>query len=190
MKELDRINSNLGAVTLTISDEADVKRIVAYITMLDIFQPAKGKKPAQAVVYSTSEYKKNFGSVSILPTEAISPLVNFQAPLINASAKSDPTILKAFFADVDTMVKEYEDSREAQSGPVERKVEESITSLLARVFLVAAGKTGEIPATLELSGYLAKARAEAQNTANELGKDDLGQFRLKKARTPKETDSE
>lgn len=187
MKELFSVVTPLGKVSINVDPEA--QRQVPYLYMHDIFTPAKGKKPAAIFTMTVSDYKNIAGSVAVIPEEAVSKLVGFSAPLINAAAKSDSAVIRESFSLIDCIVKDYEDTKESASGPVERKVDESITSLLARVLLVAAGKTGEIPGSVDASRYFAAAYAEACNMAETLGQDALGQFRLKKAKAAGTTEN-
>lgn len=187
MKELFSTITKLGKVSINVDPEA--QRQVAYLYFHDIYTPAKGKKPAAIYTMTVSDYKNIAGSVAVIPEEAVSKLVAFSAPLINSAAKSDNAVIRESFDLVNCIVKDYDDTKESASGPVERKVEESITSLLARVLLVAAGKSGVIPTEVEVSAYFAKAHSEAQNMAKELGQDALGQYRLKKAKVKAEGES-
>lgn len=184
MKNLFNTSTPLGVVNIMVDEDA--KRQVAYLYFDGIMTPAKGKRPASIFTMTVSDYKGLSGSVAVIPSEAVSKLVGFSQPLINSKANSDSAVIKDSFTLIDKMVEEFEATRESASGPVIRKVDESITSLLARVYLVAAGVTGNIPETLDLSAYLSDARKEAENISETLGKDTLNQFRLKKAKEKKE----
>ncbi len=183
MKQLFNVDTLVGKVSINVDEDAERK--VPYLYFHNIFTPAKGKKPAAIFTQTVSEYKNLAGSVAVVPEDVISKLVALQMPLLNASAKSDNNILKDTFSIVDKMVAEYDATKESTSGPVLRKVDESITGLLARILLVKAGVSGEIPNMLDISSYLTGAVAEAHKIATENGKDTLGQFRLKKAKEKK-----
>ena len=185
MKQLFTTETLLGRASIHVDEDA--LRQVPYLYLHSIFTPAKGKRPSSIFAMTVSDYKNLSGSVSVIPDEAVSKLVGYSQPLINAAAKSNNNTIRESFVMIDAMVAEYDATKENASGPVERDIEKSLTSLLARMFLVSAGKTGEIPSTLEVSAYLGKAREEAMNIATELGQDNLGQFRLKKAKVKTET---
>ena len=177
------INTGLGMVSIVYDRNAE--RSVDYLYFEAITTPAKGKKPATMFVATVSEFEKWSGPVAALPVETVAMLVGFNAPLIVSKAGNSGEVIKDAFALITSAVADYKATKPKTAGGP-RKVEDYLVNLISAAFLVAAGTSGNIPETLDLSGILTKARTEAENKAKKLGKNTLGEFRLKAEKTTKE----
>lgn len=158
----------------------DKIRSIDYIYFRMAVIKASGKKPASFLTQTASEFKKQAVCVAN-PAMPASVYLSMTEPLLNAACLSDDEVIRETFAAVTKGLDEYEATKPAASSPL-RKVEDYMTSTIANLFLIAAGTSGNIPETLDISKYLTKALAEAKDKAEKLGQDSNGQFRLKKAK--------
>lgn len=172
------IQTSIGLVNLVVDETA--KRKVPYLHFQSIIIPAKGKKAASCYSVSANEIEKLFGPVKSLDDSSVMTLLSFSLPLVKEAVK-DGKQAKELFAAISNMVDEYQ--KEAGTSTVLRKVDDSILLALANIFLISAGTSGKIPETLDLSAFMQKARKQAEDKANTLGRDEMGQFRLKKPKT-------
>jgi hypothetical protein len=158
----------------------DKVRTIDYLYLPGIVIKASGKKPASFHTMPVSEFKKMAVCVAN-PAMPASVYMSMTDPLINSACLSDDNTIRETFEAITKMVDEYEATKPAASSPI-RNVEDYMVSTLANAFLIAAGVSGNIPETLDVSKYLVKALAEAKDKAEKLGMDSNGQFRLKKAK--------
>ena len=181
----------LGLVEIMTDLEADRK--IDYLYFRDVKVPAKGKRPESSFVITTSELSKWTPVVEALDSNSVMLAINHALPLVCAKAKElyecEPgQLVKESFAQITGMVKEYEATKPG-SGPSERKIPEYMVKSLADMILVAAGKTGEIPQSLDIQAYFGAAFVAAIEKAQKLGMDEIGQYRLKAAKVEKANES-
>ena len=188
------INTTVGAVQVWSDDRDQVAeatkagekiRSIDYIYFPAVVIAAKGKKPASFLTMTSTEFKDLEDSISD-PRMPASVLLSKKSPLLNSACLSDDNIIRLVFSEAKKMLDTYESEKPSGSSPV-RNVEDYMVSTLANAFLIAAGVSGVIPETLDISSYLTKALAEAKDKAEKLGLDANGQFRLKKAKESKDT---
>lgn len=182
--------SILGPVLLVVDNDA--KRQVQHLIFTGVKTPAKGKTPSSEFSMTVSEFSKLAQFIPVIQEASIVSTLQMTQPVLCAAfvgmGEDTASLVKDMFASTLTFC-EANKPEGAAGGPVERKIIETVTSQLANILLVLAGKSGEIPNTVDLSEYLVNAVQEAHNKAAKNGKDDLGQFRLKAEKTKKDDNS-
>ena len=198
MTVLSTVLTVLGPVEFSTNLEA-LKSIV-YLTFMNIKTPAKAKTPEMTEVMTTAEYSQLLGNLSQLEdTSHVSIVLGIakKGPKFLAAAKAVEheglSTGEKILLMVNQLAEEVE--KHTKSTSAIRDVKKSIVNKLAEIFLIAAGTSGEIPESMFLnrdflSFALDAAREKALKDAEEKGKDENGQFRLKSPKAVKEEEKD
>jgi hypothetical protein len=181
-------DTNIGTINLVVCDDA--KRQVQHLEFLNVKTPAKGKTPSANFSMTVSEFTKLGQFIPVIQENMILSTLQLTQPVLCAAfvgMEDTANAVKEMFAS--TLLFTEKNKPETASGPVERKVEDSIIGLLANAILVAAGKSGVLPESYNFEALYEKAYIAASEKAEKLGKDSLGQYRLKAEKTKKNAEA-
>lgn len=180
-------SSVLGSLSILQDNEATRK--VQYLRFNDITVAGKGKNPNKQLEMTVSSFQSDvLAFAGRFERATLLDVVSVGNPsLAMKMSKVEDNEEETLLSGLSRVGKWVEDNaNQTASGPVKRNVEENITSKLADILLVAAGTTGVIPTSYDFASIFAKAFTMAEDKAQKLGVDTLGQFRLKAEKTKTE----
>lgn len=188
------LNNIFGSVSIIANEGPEVKRVVDYIHFDNIIvKAATGKKAAENLVLSFSEYEKLVGKPAReLPENMVAAILSCNSPMLAAKGNNDNTILKMALAEVDEMVSTYEATKPKAS--VERNPQDYMVENMAKILLVLAKDNENLPdqdtVWENIEASFDKIMATAMNLQKENGFYENGTRRLKKEKKEKEASVE
>ena len=183
------MESRIGKINLLVDQDAERK--VAHLQFEEAFTSAGNK-----LALSFSDFSKGaYGIVEARPAKVMGALARTKyagAFLKLEKLESEESKEDAIQNTLEEILI-WGEANTPKSGTTQlkRDVDESFTKLLADMFLIAAGTTGELPISqaiqTKMENFIEEARKMAEKKAETLGKDSLGQFRLRKEKAAKNT---
>lgn len=187
----------LGFGAVSIVADLNAERTVQHINMDDVIVPAKGKTPAGVYTASVAETRKLTDFIPAVKDSMVVGTMKRNATLaahLLGQPQADEAAQVAFIvAACEELNTFLEANKPVAASPV-RDIEAYTQKLLADLFLVMAGLTGNIPTAEELEEALSFAKLDAAREAAKVkaekhGVDTHGQFRLQAARVTKDEDA-